>query len=276
MKTDRRTEKLDDDSLSLIFQRLLEKVMKRNEEDKYQAERHQRRAIDALRSRIKHLEPPVGVNDTWEQVRPRIEKLEEYRSLDSDELRRSAFDKYVRRLKEKEDDDRERDRARRDRDRDRDRLRDRDRDFRNGHDHRRRRTRTRSPEPDAYEADRKKAQADRERSYRRGSVAGLSPPPYNRRDRDERDRYDGRQVSSHYDRERRQREVERERSYISRADPRDKASELDYGDSRPGSVRRRRDSDVESPKRDVKVRRYPPLLNPLGLLTATCRGLGGT
>lgn len=238
MQTDRRTAHIDNDSMRLIFERLLEKVSRRNEEDKHQAERQQRRAIDALRSKIKHLEPPVGSSDTWEQVRSRVEKSEEYKAVETDELRRSAFDKVIRRLKEKND-DHERDRARRDT-RDRDRERDKDRDRRNGH------RRTRSPEPDAYEADRRKAQADRERQYRKTSIEGFSP----RREREDwdRERYDrpsGR-LSGHYERERREREVERERSYVSRADPRDKgAVELDYGDSRPASnsTRRRRDSE---------------------------------
>ncbi|KAF2145527.1 uncharacterized protein K452DRAFT_305530 [Aplosporella prunicola CBS 121167] len=247
MQADRRTANIDQHSLTLLFQRLLEKVHQRNEEDKHHAERSQRRAVDTLRSRIKHLEPPVILGDTWEQVRPRLEKFEEYRALDSDEVRRSAFDKYMRRLKEKEE-DRERERSRRDH-RDRERG-DRYRDDRNGYAPSRRH-RTRTPEPDAYEADRRKAQADRERSYRKASLTGLSP----RRDRDYRDRDDrGSRPMDHYDRERRVREVERERSYISRADPRDKGSELDYGESRAGSMRRRRDSDGGSPesKRDVK------------------------
>ena len=62
-----------------------------------------------------------------------------------------------------------------------------------------------------------------------------------------------------YDRERREREAERERSYISRADPRDKNRTLDYGDedaggSGQGSVRKRRESDGSaSGRRDAKV-----------------------
>ncbi|OCK85917.1 putative formin binding protein [Lepidopterella palustris CBS 459.81] len=263
MHADRRTANIDRDSMTIIFERLREKVQRRSEENKHHAERSQRRAIDELRSKIKHLDPPVVLGDTWEQVRPRVEKLEEYRALDTDELRHTAFDKFMRRLKEKEEDqERDRDRIRRDhrdRDRERDRLRDRERDreYRNGHGdaHRRHRTRTRSPEPDAYEEDRKKAQANREKQYRKaGSSTGLSPPY--RRDRDERERDKStRQVSlSHYDRERREREVERERLYVSRADPREKGSELDYGESRPGSMRRRRDSDEDSPasRRDSK------------------------
>lgn len=242
MKADRRTASIEPESLKLIFERLRDKAMRRSEDDKHHAERQQRKAVDALRSRIKRLESPIRVDDTWEEVRPRLENLEEYRALDSEDLRRSAFDKTIRRLKDKEEYDR--DRSRRDHRDHRDR--DRERDYRNGHHSRRHRTR--SPEPDAYEADRKKAQADRERQYRKGS----SPPP--RRERDERDRYVPR--GSHYERERRDREVERERSFSSRADPRERVSELDYGDGGRASTRRRRDSDDDSlaGRRDIKVR----------------------
>lgn len=75
------------------------------------AERKQRRAVDDLRSYMKHLDPPIKVDDTYEKVKPRIERSGEYLALPTDDLRRSAFDKFIRRLKDKEDD--ERDRAKR-------------------------------------------------------------------------------------------------------------------------------------------------------------------
>ena len=269
MVTDRRTADIDHDALKLIFDRLFEKVLKRNEEEKHAADRHQRRAIDALRSRIKHLEPPVRSSDTWDQVRPRVEKSEEYRALDADELRKTAFDKVIRRLQEK-DEDAERDREYRRRERDRDPYRrDEDREYRNGRSHRERDSRrgrlSRSPaEVDAYEADRRKAMADREKSYRKTSSLGVSPPP--RRDRDRRDDRHGRldrdrtpDRLSHYDRERREREEERERLYRTRGDPRGSRDELDYGadnKSAAGSDRRRRRGSevdsVESGRRDSK------------------------
>src|SRR5699024_9658707 len=110
------------------------------------------------------------------------------------------------------------------------------------------------PEPDAYEADRRKAQADRERSYRKTS--GLSPvrERWDERDRDrdrrDRDRERSSRPPSHYDRERRDREDERERLYRTRGDPRGSRDELDYGGDTRSVVsndrRRRRDSDTES------------------------------
>ncbi|KAI9761410.1 MAG: Fe-S cluster-binding ribosome biosynthesis protein [Chaenotheca gracillima] len=277
--SDRRTAHIDKDILRLIFERLREKVIRRSEDDKHQAERQQRRAVDALRSKIKHLEPPVLPTDTWDEIRPRIEAFEEYRSIESDDLRRSAFEKVLRRLKEK-DEDAERERGRREKDRGRrepsyrDRgERERDRDPRNGYSSvRSRRVRaSRTPEADAYEADRRKAQADRERLHHKGGPsAGPGSPRqrgerFERGDRDkDRDRARERGTSrplTHYDRERRDREEERERLYRTRGDPKSAGDELDYGDSgrsaTGGRRRGRGDSDDEGSigsKRDTKVR----------------------
>jgi pre-mRNA-processing factor 40 len=257
MRTDPRTANIDEQSMHSIFNYVMAKVKKREQDDRRDEEHNERQTMDALRSVIKRLEPPVSVADTWEVVRPRVEKADEYRALKSDTLRESVFDKYMRRLKDKETD--RRDRSRRDeRDRDRDR-RDRDREYRNGHSdtHRRPRTRTRSPEHDPYAAERRRAVQDREARYRNNDSTGLSPPP--RRDRREDDRFERPRrspVADHYVRERRDREVERERTYVSRADPRESSvSLLDYGDGagRTASARRRRESDESTSKRDSKV-----------------------
>ncbi|KAI9928782.1 hypothetical protein ASPWEDRAFT_168755 [Aspergillus wentii DTO 134E9] len=274
MLADRRTAKIDPDILQLLFQRVQEKAVRRTEEEKHAADRHQRRAVDALRSRIKRLEPPVRATDTWDEVRPKVEKLEEYKAIESDELRQAAFDKVIRRLKEKEE-DMERDREPRDRDRGsrRDHYDRGDRDHRGASYRGERRGASsrlsRSPEPDAYEADRRKAQADRERSYKK--VSGFSPSRDRREERDrdrdrererdrDRDRYRERdrdrdrdydrersvRSTSHYDR----REDERERLYRTRGDPRGSRDELDYGGDTRSTVsndrRRRRESDAES------------------------------
>lgn len=260
MRTDPRTANIDEQSIQSIYNYVLAKVKRREEDERRDEEHNERYAMDNLRSVIKRLDPPVSHSDTWEVVRPRVEKTDEYRALKSDTLRESVFDKYMRRLKDKENDRRDRSRRRDERDRDRDRRdRDRgDREYRNGHsDSHRRRTRTRSPEHDPYAAERRRAQQDREARYRNIDSTGLSPP--RRRERREDDRYDGSRRSSadHYIRERREREVERERSYVSRADPRETSvSLLDYGDSggRTSSARRRRESDASTSKRDVKVR----------------------
>lgn len=254
-----------------------EKVSRRSEDDKHQAERKQRRAIDDLRSYIKHLEPPIKVDDTFEKIKPRIERSEEYLALPTDDLRHSAFDKVIRRLKEKED-DAEKDRAkRRERDsmerpgyreRERERM-DRDRGERPHRSGGRHARHSRSPEPDAYEADRRKAIADREKNYRKSNVADTLLSPGRRgSDRSDRDREFDRPHRNRRDdpldrhdrdtRDRRERDDERERLYRRRGDPRGNIDELPYGDEKPSANRRRRaDSDLESAgsKRDTKVRR---------------------
>lgn len=275
MIADRRTARIDRDALQLIFDRLREKVNKRNEEEKHAADRHQRRAIDALRSRIKHLEPPVRSSDSWEDVRKRVEKTDEYRALENDEPRKIAFEKVIKRLKEK-DEDMERDREHRRRDYHR---RDDDRDYRNGSHRDRKGRSSKTPEVDPYEADRRKAMADREKSYRKSSgLTGLSPPPRDRDSRRDRDDRHGRlerspppRRVSHYERERRDREDERERLYRKRGDPHGSRDELNYGEDRSttGSDRRRRrgDSDAESidsrrePKRHRREK-TPPAKKP--------------
>ena len=267
MQSDRRTSKIDSDILSLLFRRIQEKAIRRDEEEKHAADRHQRRAIDALRSRIKRLESSIRVTDTWDEVKKRLEKYEEYKAVDSDELRESAFEKVIRRLKEKEEDEKERDLRDRDRERDRERERDHsrrrdydrgDRDYRSSRGERRGGSRaSRTPEPDAYEADRRKAQADRERSYRK--VSAFSPTRDRREDRErergDRDRYRERERErdrGDRDYDRRpgdRREDERERLYRTRGDPRGGRDELDYGDTRSTTStdrRRRRESDSES------------------------------
>ena len=257
MLTDRRTASIERDTLQHIFQRLHEKVLRRTEDEKHAADRHQRRAIDALRSRIKHLEPPVRVGDSWEDIKSRVEKTDEYQNVETEDSRKSAFEKVVKRLREKEED------AEKDRERKHSRRGD-EREYRNGHRTEARHGRlSKTPEPDAYEADRRKAMAAREKQYRKTSSMGLSPPPvsYRERERRERDERHGRldrdrsPPSRHmapYDRERRDREEERERLYRTRADPRASRDELNYGEeskSVTGSERRRRrgeGSDAES------------------------------
>lgn len=256
MSADRRTSKIDSDILQLIFQRIQDKAIRRTEDEKHAADRHQRRAVDALRSRIKRLEPPVRATDTWAEVQPRLEKYDEYKALDSDELRESAFEKAIRRLKER-DEDAEKDRDAYSRDRGSRRDYDRsDRDYRRGRGERRGPSGrvSHTPEMDAYEADRRKAQADRERTYRK--VSGISPSRDRRDERGDRDRYRSRDRD--FDRGPRardpdRREDERERLYRTRGDPRGGRDELDYGggggETRSvagGERRRRRDSDSES------------------------------
>jgi pre-mRNA-processing factor 40 len=258
---------------------LKEKKSRRPEEDK-RPERPSRRAVDDFRAYLKRIEPPISINDPWEKVKPRCVDNPAFQALPEDAAL-GAFEKHIRRLRDKEE-DAERDRRRRrdhassERDLYRDRERDRSRGERShrGSGRGGRRSRSRSPEVDAYEADRRKAIAERERNHRKSTMAEsflsererrASPPPRRDRERDrERDRDLGRDYDrpprprrdddGYYDRDRRDREDERERLFRRRVGSYD---ELPYGDERPSGSRRRREDDEDDRRdsRDSKVRR---------------------
>lgn len=261
----------------------------------------QRRAVDDLRSYLKRMDPPITLGDTYEKVKARLQKAPEFQAVLAEDARRSAFDKHMRRLRDREEDlEKEKERQRR-RDRSRDRYREREKEREKERDkdrgersHRRGHSRSRSPELDMYEADRRKAIAERERNYRKTSMAetllsdhrssgghdehrdrdrgdrerlravgGDRDRSDRERDRRDRDRDYDRPPRSRredpppaYDRERRDREEERERSYRRRVVERD-VEGLNYGDEKPSLPRRRRaeDDDVRRPdSRDAKVR----------------------
>ncbi|PSK37442.1 hypothetical protein B9Z65_2184 [Elsinoe australis] len=263
--------------MALLFKRFMAALATTFENEAAVEEaRARRKAVDALRQRIKQLEPSLTLEDTWDIIRPRIERLEEYAVLEKEEDRRAAFDKQMERLqydadRDKRDrrhrrdkEDRHRSRDPRDRERDRDSYRERDR--------RRSRTPSAVSERDAYAEDRRRATEQRERQYRHASggasANGLSPPPRDRERRRDDDRYyrktslddpptpprRGKIRDDRYDRERRERDAERERAYVSRADPSSRGGELDYGDESGDAGRKRAGSaEAGGAKKKVKL-----------------------
>ncbi|CAK7204466.1 U1 snRNP protein [Sporothrix eucalyptigena] len=238
MKDDSRTANIDRDVLALIFEKLQERKKEKRSDDDRLAERRERRALDDFRVYLKRVDPPITAIDTYDKVKSRIQSSEEFLAVTSDDARESAFDKYVRRLRDRDDEEKDRMRQRRgdrrDRsdDRDRDRERDRDRDRRGDRSVRHSSRRSRSPEADSYEADRRRAMAERERNYRRSSVAAESSDG---RDR-ERDR-------SRSDRDRDRRDRDRDRDLRDRDRERDRDRDRDYD-------RRDRDRDLRDRDRE--------------------------
>lgn len=55
--------------------------------------------MDALRYAMKHVQPEIGVDETFEAVRPRIEGLPEFQAIEDEQARIDAFEKYMKRLK---------------------------------------------------------------------------------------------------------------------------------------------------------------------------------
>lgn len=235
--------------------------------------------MDDLRDHLKRMDPPVTLSDTFDKVRPRILKVAEFQSLPDDALH-NVFDRHMRRLREKEEDlargarhSSDRDVSRRDGDRARS-----ERSHRSGGGGSRRRSR--SPELDPYEADRRKAIAERERNHRKSTMAetllasererggtsgagGRRPSSSPRRERDhpprDYDRPSRSRRDDDRDYDRRDREEDRERYRRRAGAERGSYDELPYGDERPASGARRRRQDEEDDyarrdSRDSKVR----------------------
>ncbi|KAM7222265.1 hypothetical protein V8F06_002292 [Rhypophila decipiens] len=257
IKDDHRTASIEPDVLALIFERIREKKAKRPDEDRH-LDRHQRRAIDDFRSFLKRLDPPITVNDTYEQVKDRIGLAEEFLGVSLEDNRQAAFEKHIRRLKEKEE-ELDRDRQRR---RDRDDHRDRgERPHRNGG----RSVRSRTPEQNPYEADRRKAIAERERNYRKSSMAesllsdrkSIDGHFDTVRDKErDRDRHRDRERDTHRERDRdrdrdahRSRDRDRERDR-DRDGHRDRERDRDRDRDRERERDRDRDRDFDRRPRD--------------------------
>ncbi|VVT49651.1 uncharacterized protein SAPINGB_P002375 [Magnusiomyces paraingens] len=103
------THSISEENLETIFEDIKAAEAKKREEDRYADERRIIRAQNDLRALFKELDnPPIGIDDKWEDVRPRVINSEEYTRVPTEELRREAFDRYIRRLQERERDVRER------------------------------------------------------------------------------------------------------------------------------------------------------------------------
>lgn len=64
-------------------------------------ERNQQEAFYAFRSVIKHLDPPVRVSDVYEDVAPRLHEYDEYHAITDGAVRKDAFERHIRRLRER-------------------------------------------------------------------------------------------------------------------------------------------------------------------------------
>ncbi|KAF7327836.1 hypothetical protein MKEN_00363400 [Mycena kentingensis (nom. inval.)] len=139
-EADAALEALSPEDLHVVFVALRDAAIKKRADEKRRAERRLRHLQDDLRYALKKLSiPPETVE--YEAAVPLMQELPEFKALEDEESRKAAWNKYVKRQKERqreaaEDDDAASVGSRRrkepvrdhDRDRDRDRERDRDRD----------------------------------------------------------------------------------------------------------------------------------------------------
>ncbi|CAI2167816.1 14245_t:CDS:10 [Funneliformis geosporum] len=88
--SDERVSSVDENNLKIIFEQLQRKQ-----------ERRQRRKLDAFKAILRHFEAMISPDTTWEQVRPILEKTEEFQAIESEEQRLEVFNKFIDRVREK-------------------------------------------------------------------------------------------------------------------------------------------------------------------------------
>lgn len=228
--SDQVREDMGPNDYKMVYESLQDQLQRADERNR---RREQKRIADEqsyLRSEIRHSKFHVRLTTPWSEVRPHVEHTKSFRALQEHE-RVEAYEKLLLRMQQEQEREREREDSR-------------DRSNRHTDRH----------ETDVYEAERKKAQMDRERNYNRGSRQRSMSP----RSRSPHD--SGRHRPS-------RRDLDRLRASDSRADPRDRnGGELDYGDGgRVGSTvlppppapatngaRRRRETTGKSDERSAK------------------------
>ncbi|BGP55203.1 U1 snRNP protein [Rhodotorula sphaerocarpa] len=129
VKDDRRLEAMDYTAIRATFQKLKSRAVRAKRDERRRAEKRIRLLVDDLRYALKKVDPPIDVEVvTYEHAVPLVSETEEWKALEgNDEARVQAWDKFVRRQREKRA--AEMDRVDRDRlyERERDAERERDR-----------------------------------------------------------------------------------------------------------------------------------------------------
>ncbi|GAA5861781.1 hypothetical protein JCM3774_001299 [Rhodotorula dairenensis] len=130
VKDDVRLENMDYTAIRATFQKLQHRAVRAKRDERRRAEKRIRVLVDDLRYALKKVDPPIDVDAaTYEDVVPLLNETDEWKALEgNDDARKQAWEKFVRRQKEKRA--AEMDRVERDRlyERERDAERERERD----------------------------------------------------------------------------------------------------------------------------------------------------
>ncbi|CCH45165.1 Pre-mRNA-processing factor 40 B [Wickerhamomyces ciferrii] len=102
LQKDEQTKDYDEDTIELIYDRILQQIKEQKEKDKFAYERKIRRLQEDFRSFLRKFDnPKITIETKWEDIKPKIEKEPEYLELPDDRTRLIAFEKFITRLKEK-------------------------------------------------------------------------------------------------------------------------------------------------------------------------------
>ncbi|KAI5478245.1 formin binding protein [Pseudohyphozyma bogoriensis] len=98
---DERLKALDEGVVPSVFEKLHARAVRHAKEERRRAEKKLRIQIDDLRYAYKKLDPPVDLESSYEDNLERIQETPEFKVLEDETARRTAFEKFIKRQKEK-------------------------------------------------------------------------------------------------------------------------------------------------------------------------------
>ncbi|OCF44951.1 pre-mRNA-processing factor 40 [Kwoniella heveanensis CBS 569] len=232
------------------------------EDEIRRAERRKRHRIDDLRYALKKVQRHIDLEMTYEEALPHMKDLQEFKDVTEEEDRKSAFDKFIRRQKEKlrEAESSEhgstrgqRDRGERDDRHDRERERERERE--SGRDRERERERDRDKDR-RYSTSKDKTQSQSQDHREKDSMDIDDDGEYRIRSDRERERDRDREKERERERDKGGDRRDRDRDRDRRDAHRDRERERDRDRERERDSGRKRGSvEPEDKERDTKRRR---------------------
>jgi pre-mRNA-processing factor 40 len=85
------------DALKVVFDEMLDSILARIRDDKKRESKKLKRRMDALKSILKHLDPPITPKTTWSEAAARISHKSDYQDLE-EEHRLAVFEKFISKL----------------------------------------------------------------------------------------------------------------------------------------------------------------------------------
>ncbi|GAA6027611.1 hypothetical protein JCM8097_007946 [Rhodosporidiobolus ruineniae] len=102
LEGDARLERMEPSAIRTTFERLHSRAVRTAKDERRRSEKKLRLLIDDLRYAYKKLDPPVDLEASYEDVLPAIQETPEFKALEgNEEATRTAFDKFIKRQKEK-------------------------------------------------------------------------------------------------------------------------------------------------------------------------------
>ena len=85
------------DAQKVVFDQLMDSIISRIREDKKKESRKLKKRMDAFKSLLKHLDPPISAKSPWKEVAAKVSHKSEYQDL-NEEDRITVFEKIIAKI----------------------------------------------------------------------------------------------------------------------------------------------------------------------------------